>query len=332
MGYFQSVEGHLTEVEGLMRALVRGERDEKAGQIVNEHLATGGKRLRARLALAAVQCLGGDPKGALGWAAACELLHNATLIHDDLQDGDRLRRGQPTSWVRHGMPQAVNAGDLIFVLPFAALEKTDIPAPARFDLCQILARKAADVIRGQAWELDLVRTANTDSDAYFHCIQGKTSALFELPVQGAAVLSGAGRSDAVSLSAPFSMLGMMFQIQDDVLDLFGDKGREARGSDLREGKISALVVEHVRLHPGDKDQLLRLLREDRDASSQQDVDAMIQRFEQGGALAATRDRIVGLCSEMRDAPALREQTGLREMMEELIELILRPIAHVVDGR
>ena len=99
----------LDNVERLMRSLASGDRLERAGVMVQEHLATGGKRIRARLAMCATAALGGDRGDAIGWAAAVELLHNATLIHDDIQDGDRMRRGEPTTWVRHGAAQAINA-------------------------------------------------------------------------------------------------------------------------------------------------------------------------------------------------------------------------------
>ena len=95
-----------------MASLATGERLDRLGPIVRQHLETGGKRLRARLALAATEALGHQRADAISWAAACELLHNATLIHDDVQDGDRVRRGEPTVWVRHGIPQAINAGEI----------------------------------------------------------------------------------------------------------------------------------------------------------------------------------------------------------------------------
>jgi hypothetical protein len=112
----------LSDVEDAMSRLAVGTRLERSGHMVQEHLATGGKRLRSRLALSAIEAMGGTREHGVGWAAACELVHNATLIHDDLQDGDRVRRGNPTTWVRHGAAQAINAGDLLLMLPFLAIE------------------------------------------------------------------------------------------------------------------------------------------------------------------------------------------------------------------
>ena len=111
----------LRAVEAKMLLLSAGESSDPAGEIAREHLLTGGRRVRARLALAAGEALGLRRENVVAWAAACELLHNATLIHDDIQDGDRTRRDVPTAWARHGVGQALNAGDLLLMLPFLAI-------------------------------------------------------------------------------------------------------------------------------------------------------------------------------------------------------------------
>ena len=283
-----STEG-LAPVEALMVQL-SGDAD-AAGSMVREHLATGGKRIRARLALSALEVLGVERELGIGWAAACELLHNATLVHDDLQDGDRTRRGHPTVWARHGEAQAVNVGDLLLMLPFLALEYAETTAEVRWLLARALAEHAAAVARGQVEELQLAGAKELGWEGYRRAVAGKTSALFELPVEGAAMLAGRAAGDAHDLAEAFCHLGVLFQLQDDVLDLYGDKGREQPGSDLREGKISALVVEHVGLHPKETAWLRRLLAAPRDATPEEEVEAAIRRFREWGALSAVLGRI-----------------------------------------
>src|SRR6185295_17019159 len=131
------------EVEKLMRLVADSPDGPLAQTMVREHLASGGKRLRARLALTALTALGGERAHGIAWAAACELLHNATLVHDDVQDGDELRRGQPTVWARHGVAQAINAGDLLFALPYLAVDHLAAPDSLRYLLCRALAQAAA---------------------------------------------------------------------------------------------------------------------------------------------------------------------------------------------
>ena len=319
----------VTAADAIMRRLARGDSDEPAGRMVCEHLDTGGKRLRARLGLSATAALGGDPSGAVGWAAACELLHNATLVHDDIQDGDRMRRGQPTAWVRHGVAQAVNAGDLMFLAPFAALAEVGCDDGTRAQLCNRLSHRGCTVIRGQAAELELTASADASAEVYLRAIEGKTSALFELPVEGAAVIAGCAPAAIDAIAVPFRALGIIFQLQDDVLDLYGDKGREAAGADLREGKISALVVEHLALRPQDRSELRAMLEADRDETSAAEIGEMIDRFRESGALGAVVERIKSLTESGAAAPAFAQHTGLGELYAELNDLILRPIAHVL---
>lgn len=320
----------LQSVEELMEELARGGTPERTGEIVVEHLATGGKRLRARLALAAHVALGGSAKAAVPWAAAAELLHNATLVHDDLQDGDRLRRGRPTTWVAHGMAHAINAGDLMLMLPFLAVGKLAVAGDTRARLCQVVAARAADVIRGQVAEYEMNRQGAATWDAYLAAIEGKTSALFCLPVEGAALLAGRDPLQARTLAEPFRALGVLFQLQDDVLDLWGEKGREARGADLYEGKVSALVVEHLALHPQDRDWLLGMLRLERAATPKEAVERAIDRFEHGGARHRVLERIRGEAEVARRAAATTGEVELAALMVDLTDKLQEPIAHVRD--
>lgn len=317
----------LAQVEALMVQL-SGNGD-AAGSMAREHLATGGKRLRARLALSVLDVLGSGRERGVGWAAACELLHNATLVHDDLQDGDRTRRGHPTVWAQHGAAQAVNVGDLLLMLPFLALEHAESEPGVRWLLARALAFHAAAVARGQAEELQLARATEIDWEGYRRAVAGKTSALFELPVEGAALLAGRSQQQARELAKGFGHLGVLFQLQDDVLDLYGDKGREQPGSDLREGKISALVVEHLRVHPADAPWLRILLATPRDETPEGDVQDAIIRFREQGALNAVLRRIDGETSAALHCAGLQREPALCDLARELVEVALKPISHLL---
>jgi len=323
-----SEDPRLDAVEGLMRQLAAGDRLDRAGLMVQEHLSTGGKRLRARLALLAADALGA-PHDAVPWAAAVELLHNATLVHDDIQDGDRVRRGQPTTWARHGVAQAINAGDLLLMLPTLALDEGELPDGLRWALSRCLAAQAATTVRGQTDELDLLPAGRLDAGAYLRAVEGKTGGLFGLPVEGAALLAGRTRAEAAALAAPFAALGVLFQIQDDILDLYGDKGREAPGADLREGKVSVLVVEHLARVPSDRTRLLALLQAPRDATPEAEVQWAIRAFRSSGALAAALERVRTLADAIAEDAALRAAPGLARVAGSLLDRVLTPIRHLL---
>ena len=334
----------LDQVESRLIALVTGEGmssssplfrvypSDPLGAIVTDHLSTGGKRLRARLALGVVEVLGGDRAAAAGWAAACELLHNASLIHDDVQDGDRLRRGRPAVWAAHGVAQAINAGDLCLMLPYSAIDEVVASADVKFDLCLALARQAERMVRGQAGELDLLGRRRLDWASYVQCVEGKTASLFALPVEGAARIAGRSRAQSAAIAREFRHVGVLFQIQDDLLDLWGDKGRGEAGSDLKEGKVSALVVEHLRLHPADRAWLVDLLETPRSETSDADVAEAIRRFEAGGALEAVWERLTHLEDQVVSSPLLELEPRLHALAIELVALALAPVAHTAPRR
>lgn len=321
-----SVEG-LDATEHLMLELCSGDRLDRLGTLLWEHVSSGGKRLRARLALAATEALGGSRTDAVPWAAACELLHNATLVHDDLQDRDEVRRGKEALWVRYGEPQAINAGDLGLMLPYLAVRRgRGWSDQLRWRLVESLAEHAEDIVRGQALELDLLPRRQLDWGHYQTAVQGKTAALFSLPVFGAALIAGRPLEDARELAAAFGRIGVLFQVQDDILDLYGDKGRDEAGSDLREGKVSALVVEHLARNPADRDWLVELLETDRDATPEHMVDRCIELFRTD-ALEGVWARLEEIQDRVSDTPALRREFRLHAVAIDLIARSLTPIVH-----
>lgn len=309
-----------------MQRLCLDGRIDRLGVILHEHLGTGGKRIRARLALGCIEALGGKRDNGIPWAAACELLHNASLIHDDLQDGDRVRRGQETTWVRYGVAQAINAGDLGLMLPFLAVGHLQVDPEVRFTLSHALASYAAEVVRGQADELDLVPQRRLTWDDYFVAVKRKTAALFALPVYGGALLAGKTEAEARALAECFEAIGALFQVQDDVLDLFGDKGR-LTGSDLREGRGGALVVEYLRLRPEDENWLLAVLQRPRAATTDTIVEEVRRRFEESGTLDAIWERLAVIEEAIVSSDVLAQHPRLHAFALDLLSKAVFPIAH-----
>jgi geranylgeranyl diphosphate synthase type I len=286
--------------------------------------------MRARLCLAAAAALGVSRTAAIPWAAAIELLHNATLVHDDIQDGDLLRRGQPTVWVRHGVAQAINAGDLMLMLPFLAVEHLEgVDDGVRWRISRALARHAAATVRGQSEELALLTSGQLGRGRYRRAVEGKTGSLFALPVEGAALLAGWSAEDAEALGQRFTALGVLFQLQDDVVDLYGDKGRGHRGSDLEEGKVSALVLAHLDRAPEDRDWLLELLAAPRDVTGADAIEEAIRRFRASGALEDVLDEIRELGASLAEDPLLLANPELAQVAAEIHHLALKPIRHLL---
>lgn len=318
----------LEQVELFMRQTVRGKRLDRTSAMALEQISSGGKRLRAQLALLACDAFSVPESSAIIWAAAVELLHNATLVHDDIQDGDEVRRGQPTLWVKHGLAQALNAGDFLLMAPFLALQ--ELPAHHLAALCPLLAEAAANVVRGQVEELDLLASNRLDFESYARAAAGKTGGLLALPVVGAATLGGCPPETMQELRGLFTRLGVLFQQQDDVVDLFGDKGRKQIGCDIYEGKVSALVVAHIERRPDQREELVALLRQPRQETTSEDIQKVQTWFVQSGALDEVLQRILDSGNSILQTPLLLEHPALARVTEQLIELSTSPIQHLLD--
>ena len=297
------------------------------------HLGTGGKRIRALVPLLVAEDLGADPAALVPFGAACEMLHNATLVHDDLQDGDEVRRGQPTVWRHFGRAQAVNLGDAMFYFAVLCVERLEVEPERRAAVSRLLLVETLRVIDGQEREFGMKGAVFPGMDAYVRMVEGKTSGLFALPMRGAALLCGAPPEVEAALGEAARHLGVLFQIQDDVLDLYGEKGRGERGSDLAEGKRSALAV-HAMAHAGAADAawLAELLDAPREAFAPADADRAAALFRAAGSLAFALDRI-----EERRAlatAALAPWPALAALAGGLCDLSLQPIRGVLaeEGR
>lgn len=322
-------EDALDEVVRLALELVR--RD-PLGQICREHFSTVGGQLRARLTLSAAEALAVPREAAVAWAVTCELLHNATLIHDDLQDRDPSRRGRPAVWKRHGDAQAINAGDLLLTLPYRAIELVSVEPGVRWSLTSALAERAEQTVRGQALEMTLLERRPWTRDEYDAAASGKTGALLALPIEGMAVVAGIDRDTTRAVGDAFRDLGLLYQLQDDVVDLYGDKQRGPRGSDVRQGKVTALVVEHVRLHPEDTDWLCEILSCPASLTSPEDVDAVAARFDESGAVAAVLQRALDQSDAVLSRSVLGSTPQLLALAQRLAARCLQPIESLLSER
>jgi geranylgeranyl diphosphate synthase type I len=207
--------------------------------------SNGGKHIRPVLTLLCCEASGGEWHTALPAAAAVELLHNFSLIHDDIEDGDPVRRGRPTLWTLWGQAQAINAGDALYTLAHSALNGLiDYQLPAERVLAARQRFDHACLVLTQGQHLDLgfeSRSSVTEAE-YLHMVYGKTAALLEAACGLGALLGG---SDRVLQFEDFGReLGLAFQIQDDLIGIWGDPevtGKPA-GNDLRHHKKSLPVA------------------------------------------------------------------------------------------
>jgi len=217
---------------------------------------TTGKRLRPIIILLVVDACGRDWIHALPAAVAVEYLHNFSLIHDDIQDVSRQRHGADTLWVRWGIPQAINTGDLMFTLAYAALlnSREYYPAAIVDDLLQVFTQTCLRLTEGQ--HLDMLfekQESLTDSD-YLNMAGGKTAALLGCCTAMGAILGSMTHKQVESLKAFGVNLGLAFQIQDDILGIWGEQAMTGKSStsDLASGKKSLPIIHALNSSPAFK--------------------------------------------------------------------------------
>jgi len=321
-------EKWLPEIEASMQAMI--DEFSPAGSTLtlmsNYHLSTGGKRLRAILPIAVAESYAKDPQWMLPFSCACELLHNATLVHDDLQDGDTTRRGEETIWVKYGIPQSINVGDALLYYAIGALNKMEVPPAKIVELLSMFVQGTIQVIDGQEREFLLIENPPS-MENYFTMVEGKTSGLFAIPFCGAAILCDAEPELVKKMSQASRHLGVIFQIQDDVLDIYANKGRERKGSDIAEGKRSVLAT-YTLLNADEKDARFveSVLNAKRENVGDEDIENVSRLFLSCGALDFALDEIQRrvVCIET----LLEGESKVWNISNALIETFLKPIENL----
>jgi geranylgeranyl diphosphate synthase type I len=205
-----------------------------------------GKRLRPLMLLLCTSGCGADWQSALPAAAAIELVHNFSLVHDDIQDNSDRRRGRPTTWVKWGAPMAINVGDALFVMSNQAIIdlKNGYPAETVVRAAEILHNTCLELTRGQFLDMSYEERTDLGVDDYWPMVAGKTAALLSAACQIGALLGGADKARQDSYRSFGHYLGLAFQVQDDILGIWGDEsvtGKSA-ASDLIDGKNSLPVL------------------------------------------------------------------------------------------
>lgn len=204
-----------------------------------------GKRIRPVLCLLSAEALGAPLMRAEPFALAIEFMHNFCLVHDDIEDGDTMRRGRDAVWVKYGLAHAINVGDFLLVQAQKALAEAAPPGltdAVRVRLMQLFSHTLERTHIGQALDIGAREDRELTVDRYMEIVREKTGYYLASPIQGGAIVAGAGEDVIATIGEMAALLGPLFQIADDIIDLTHGKGREAIGSDIREGKRSFLVA------------------------------------------------------------------------------------------
>jgi geranylgeranyl diphosphate synthase type I len=207
---------------------------------------TQGKRIRPQLVLLTCSAAGGDWQNALPAAVAVELVHNFSLIHDDIQDNSPIRRGRETVWKRWGIPQAINAGDAMFTLAHLSILRMDGNNPPEIanDAAKTLQMACLELTKGQYLDLKYESKSNLPIEAYWQMVGGKTAALLGACTELGAITARTSQERRENFRDFGYFLGLAFQAQDDLLGIWGDAALTGKSneSDLITGKKSLPIL------------------------------------------------------------------------------------------
>lgn len=251
-------------------------------QISQYIIAAGGKRLRPALLLMICKALGYEGSQRFNLAAVVELIHTATLLHDDVVDESTMRRGRATANEAFGNPASVLVGDFLHTRSFQMMV-----AAGSTRVLQILSDATNIIAEGEVQQLMNMHDASLDEDGYLHVIRSKTAKLFEASAQLGAVLAGSSPAVEEACAIYGQALGTAFQIIDDVLDYTGDTAEMGKnlGDDLREGKCTLpLIAAMQRATP----EQAAIVREAIEQGSTEQLATVIAIVQATGALDVAR--------------------------------------------
>jgi geranylgeranyl diphosphate synthase, type II len=298
--------------------------------IISSQLSRAGKGLRPALCIATCRAFGGSIEQALPSAVSIELLHNAFLVHDDIEDGSLYRRKRAALYIEQGVPMAVNVGDAMNALSGASLIE-NIPilgADLSYRILHEMQHLVLQSVEGQALELGWTRDNffELTEDDYLRLVLKKTCWYTCIhPCRIGALIGTAGAIDADRFNLFGFLLGAAFQIQDDILNLVGDRaqyGKEILG-DIWEGKRTLMLVHTLRQCTADeREQLGRVFSVTREQRTERDVEWVFRLFERYASIdfarATLRQLVQAARDEFdvayRDAPPSADRDFIRDLI------------------
>jgi geranylgeranyl diphosphate synthase type I len=286
----------------------------------------GGKRVRPFLTLTSCESVAGDVNTALPFAAALELMHNFTLVHDDIMDRSVLRRNYPTVHVKFGEPSAILAGDLMFAKSFEALLDTSVDYQMFKTLEQWFVDCIIGICEGQHLDMEFEQRTTVSEKDYLAMIKKKTAVLFELSAKGGVLIGGGTQQEIDALSTYGTSLGLAFQIWDDYLDMSSDEqtiGKDI-GNDVRNGKKTMIAVHSLSHATGKQKKLLEDLFGNRNATDAE-VKQVFTCFRDLGSIEYVQQQALHYNKLAKDALGVIRDSPAKQLLSDLVDYAIHRV-------
>lgn len=310
--------GDMERVNGLIRDRMASEHAPRIPEVTAHLVEAGGKRLRPMLTLAAARLCGYDGPYHVHLAATVEFIHTATLLHDDVVDESRQRRGRPTANLLWDNKSSVLVGDYLFSRSFQLMVET-----GSLRVLDILANASATIAEGEVLQLTAAQDLATDERIYLQVVRGKTAALFSAATEVGGVIAGAPEAQVAALHTYGDALGVAFQIVDDLLDYGGSSAVIGKntGDDFRERKLTLPVIRAVaRADAGERAFWSRVI--EKGDQREGDLEEAMRLLDRHGALDSTRATALDWAARAKAALAALPAHDLRDMLAELADYVV----------
>lgn len=319
--YAHKYERYKRVVENFLAGFVKEQVPRSLYEPLKYVLDGGGKRIRPVLLLLSCEAVGGDAKTALRAGAAIEILHNFTLVHDDIMDNAASRRGKKTVHTKWDTNVAILVGDELLALAYRALLQTR--SPNIREIAKIFTEGVVEVCEGQAYDKEFETCSTVRVGDYLLMIEKKTAKMVAVAAEIGALVGDGSRPAIQALRRYGEHVGRAFQIQDDLLDIIGDEKElgKAVGGDLVEGKKTFLLLEALRRARGRDRQLLNAVVKNKGGSSRLIPEYRRIYFETG-TIAAARRRIEEDISKAKRELHRLPSSGVQAMLEWFADMLL----------
>jgi octaprenyl-diphosphate synthase len=309
-------------VNALIRARMASEHAPRIPEVTAHLVEAGGKRLRPLLTLAAARMCGYDGPHHIHLAATVEFIHTATLLHDDVVDESRQRRGRPTANLLWDNKSSVLVGDYLFARSFQLMVET-----GSLRVLDILSNAAATIAEGEVLQLTAAANLATTEDIYLKVVRGKTAALFSAATEVGAVIAGRDESTIRALHTYGDALGIAFQIVDDLLDYGGDTSATGKnlGDDFRERKLTLPVIKAVAAADAEERTFWTRTIEKGD-QREGDLDRALALLARHGTMQTTRTEAQGWAAAAKAALAPLPVHPIRDMLTDLADYVVARIS------
>ncbi|MGP6087203.1 polyprenyl synthetase family protein [Antarctobacter jejuensis] len=313
--------GDLDQVNALIRERMASEHAPRIPEVTAHLVEAGGKRLRPLLTLASARLCGYDGPYHIHLAATVEFIHTATLLHDDVVDESKKRRGRPTANLLWDNKSSVLVGDYLFARSFQLMTET-----GNLRVLRILSDAAATIAEGEVLQLTAAQDLTTSEAIYLQVVRGKTAALFSAATEVGGVIAGRPEEEVQALFDYGDALGIAFQIVDDLLDYWGsDATGKNVGDDFRERKLTLpLIKAFAAADEGEKAFWKRVI--EKGDQREGDLEEAISLLNKHGALEATRDEALAWAARAKTAMEGLPASEMRDLLIDLNDYVVSRVS------